>query len=156
MESLTLHELYIQCAVDISKMSVAKGGFPVGAIIVCNDEIIAEGISNGKNEIDATSHAEIDAIRKASKILGRRNLNDATLYSSLEPCLMCLVAAYWAKIPTVVYACSKKRVSKQHYESDIDIEYVNQHFHKSRNLFHADSFEQCALDVIASWEKSLE
>jgi len=156
MKSLTLHELHIQHVIEISKMSVAKGGFPVGAIIVCNDEIIAEGISNGKNEMDATSHAEIDAIRKASKILGRRNLNDATLYSSLEPCLMCLVAAYWAKIPTVVYACSKKRVSKQHYESDINIEYVNQHFHKPRNLFHADSFEQCALNVITSWEQSLE
>lgn len=153
---ITDHQKFMDAAIEAAKLSVEQGGFPVGAVIVYQGSIIATGISNGKLLMDASHHAEINALRQASKILGRRNLNDVTLYSSLEPCIMCLIASYWAKIPTVVYGCGKQRVSRQNYESDLDIHFINGHLHKPRNLIHHQQSENAALDVITSWEQSLK
>lgn len=79
---------YIKRAIKEVQTSVGAGGYPCGAVIVKNHEIILVGISNGKNLFDATLHAEIDAIRKASHKLQSRSLKDCTLYTSMEPCVM--------------------------------------------------------------------
>ncbi|MGE5312447.1 MAG: nucleoside deaminase [Acidobacteriota bacterium] len=139
-------------AIELSKTSVEAGGFPVGAVILQNDIVIAEGISNGKELHDPTSHAETVAIRRACKELGSRSLRNTTLYSSMEPCLMCLSASSWASIPKIVYAASRERLDPQHFEGTHDIRQINAAMKKPIELVHAEDYEEIALQVIRDWE----
>ena len=87
---------------------LANEGGPFGAVIVKDDHIIASAHNRVLISNDPTAHAEINAIRLASKALNRFDLSDCTLYTSCEPCPMCLGAIFWARIPKVYYAASKK------------------------------------------------
>jgi len=89
---------------------------PFGAIIVKNNEIIAEGWNAVVASNDPTAHAEIMAIRKACHKLGTFNLSECTIYSSCEPCPMCLAAIYWARIDTVVFAASHEDASRAGFD----------------------------------------
>ena len=94
---------YMQEAIKLSieKMQAGFGG-PFGCVIVKDGKIIARGFNNVTASNDPTAHAEVDAIRKACKELGTFQLDDCELYTSCEPCPMCLGAIYWAR-PKVVY-----------------------------------------------------
>src|SRR5687768_1133923 len=91
-------EKYMQRAVSLSRegMQQDKGG-PFGAVIVKNGEIIAEGYNQVTSTNDPTAHAEMVAIRRACEKLGSFQLDDCQLYTSCEPCPMCLGAIYWAR-----------------------------------------------------------
>ncbi|MFA6251056.1 MAG: nucleoside deaminase [Candidatus Paceibacterota bacterium] len=143
---------FLKQAIELSKESVNKGGFPVGAIVVKNGEIVGKGLSNGKNNKDATSHAEIEAIRNASKNLNSRDLFDCEIYSSMEPCLMCFSACYWAKIKKIVYAVAKDKLDKQHYEGLHHISEINSKNNRQIEIFHDKELEQEALLIIKNWE----
>lgn len=84
---------------------------PFGSIVVKENEIIGIGKESSYYNFDPTAHSEIEAIRDACKNLRSSCLEDATLYSSSEPCSMCLSALYWAGIKEVYYSCSRKDVS---------------------------------------------
>lgn len=144
---------FLQQAIELSKESVKQGGFPVGALIVKNGVVVSEGLSNGKNNKDATSHAEIEAIRQASKKLDSRDLFDCEIYSSMEPCLMCFSACYWAKIKKIVYAVSKRKLSKQHYEGLHSLEEINSKNNKQIEIIHVEELEDEALKIIKGWEE---
>ena len=144
---------YLKQAIELSKESVRLGGFPVGAIIVKNNVVLAQGLSNGKNNKDATSHAEIEVIRSASQKLNARDLFDCEIYSSMEPCLMCFSACYWAKIRKVVYAVGKNKLSKQHYEGLHSIEEINLKNSRQIEIIHMKELEDEALLIIKNWEK---
>ena len=91
-------------AIELSIESVNSGGGPFGSIIVKNDKVIAEGSNKVTLNNDPTAHGEIVAIRKACKSLNNFNLSGCELYSTCEPCPMCLSAIYWAHIDKVYYA----------------------------------------------------
>ncbi|MBD1397630.1 nucleoside deaminase [Pontibacter sp. JH31] len=91
---------------SIEKMEAGFGG-PFGAVVVRNGEIIARGYNNVLATNDPTAHAEVDAIRKACQALGTYQLTDCELYTSCEPCPMCLGAIYWARPSKVYYANTK-------------------------------------------------
>lgn len=95
--------LFMRRALGLAAMAAANGEVPVGALVVKNGEIIAEGCNARERGHDATAHAEIEAIRSASKSLGRWRLEDCVLYVTLEPCPMCAGAIINARIPRVVY-----------------------------------------------------
>lgn len=145
---------FLQQAIELSKESVKQGGFPVGAVIVKDGIVISKGISNGKNNKDATSHAEIEAIRQASQKLDSRDLFDCEIYSSMEPCLMCFSACYWAKIKKVVYVVSKNNLSKQHYEGLHSLEEINLKNNKQIEIIYFKELEDEALKVIKDWENN--
>jgi tRNA(Arg) A34 adenosine deaminase TadA len=84
-------------------MRAGRGG-PFGCVIVRRGEIVARGQNRVAADNDPTAHAEVNAIREAGRQLGRFSLEDCELYSSCEPCPMCLGAIYWARIPTVFHA----------------------------------------------------
>lgn len=147
---------HLKNAIELSKESIATGGFPVGALVTLDGKIISTGLSNGKQLKDATSHAEIVAIREASKILDRRDLKGAVIYSSLEPCLMCFSASYWAGVSKIVYACSKDKVSKQHYEGLHDLHAINSNNNRTIELVQITELEDEALAIIENWGKSLK
>ncbi len=102
-----------------------KEGGPFGAIIVDKEGNI---ISNGNNQVlknnDPTAHAEIVAIREACKKLSSYDLKDYTLYTSCEPCPMCLSAIIWANIKEVYYGCTKEDAGKIGFRDDIIYDYL--------------------------------
>lgn len=92
---------------SIDKMRQGYGG-PFGAVVVRNNEIMAHGFNNVLSSNDPTAHAEVDAIRKASQTLGTFDLSDCELYTSCEPCPMCLGAIYWARLRKVYYGNTRQ------------------------------------------------
>ncbi len=146
---------YIQQAIKQSQESVNAGGYPCGSIIVKNDEIISTGLSNGKKLYDATLHAEIDAIRNASAKLQSRSLEGTTLYTTMEPCVMCFSASFWAYIPRIVYACAKSQINKDYYMGEHNISNINnENYRRKIELIHLNECSQDALKVITDWEKT--
>lgn len=95
---------FMQMAIELAKESVAKGGGPFGAVIVRNGEVVATGSNSVTILNDPTAHAEVSAIRAACQKAGNFNLRGCEIYSSCEPCPMCLSAIYWAGIERIYYA----------------------------------------------------
>ena len=87
-----------------------QGGFggPFGALVVRDGKVLAEGWNEVTSTLDPTAHAEVTAIRRACKAVGDFHLEGATLYTSCEPCPLCLSAAYWAHIKRIVYANTRE------------------------------------------------
>jgi len=144
---------YLKQAITLSQRSVTQGGYPVGALLVLDNKVLGEGISDGKQQCDATSHAEIDAIRNASRSIQKRNLTGATLYTSYEPCLMCFSASFWAYIHKIVYAIRKESSPQNFNEGTHDIAKINMHNRRTIELVHMKELEQEAISVITAWKK---
>ena len=106
-------------AIELSIESVNSGGGPFGSIIVKNDKVIAEGSNKVTLNNDPTAHGEIVAIRKACKSLNNFNLNGCELYSTCEPCPMCLSAIYWAHIDKVYYANTRDDAQKIDFDDSL-------------------------------------
>lgn len=99
---------FLQQSIELATQSVAQGGGPFGAVIVKNNKIIGKGHNQVTLNNDPSAHAEIMAIRDACNTLGTFTLEDCTLYSSCEPCPMCMSAIYWSRIDRVAFAASQK------------------------------------------------
>ena len=99
------HEKYMREAIRQAKKAEALGEVPIGCVIVCGDKIIARGYNRRNTDKNTLSHAELNAIRRASKKLGDWRLEGCTLYVTLEPCQMCAGAIVQARIPRVVMGC---------------------------------------------------
>lgn len=98
----------MQQAIDLSIENVANGGGPFGAVIVRDGEVIATGTNRVTATCDPTAHAEVSAIRAACAKLGDFKLAGCTIYSSCEPCPMCLSALYWAGVERIFYGNTKE------------------------------------------------
>lgn len=103
----------------LNGMSCNEGG-PFGAVIVRNGEIISTAHNEVVNTNDPTAHAEVMALRKASKLLGRFDLSDCEIYSSCEPCPMCFAAIHWAKIKKLYYGSTREDAAS----IDFDDQYI--------------------------------
>ena len=114
---MTNREL-MQRAIDLSKDSVRNGGGPFGAVIARNGEIIAEGSNCVTIDCDPTAHAEVSTIRKAAKKLGTFDLSGCEIFTSCEPCPMCLGAIYWAHLDKIYYANDRKDAAKIGFDDD--------------------------------------
>lgn len=105
---MTLHQQFLQQAISLAVENVASGqGGPYGAIIVRNGEIIATSGNQVTANLDPTAHAEVMAIRLACQKQQDFQLHDCILYTSCEPCPMCLGAIYWARLQKVYFACDR-------------------------------------------------
>jgi tRNA(Arg) A34 adenosine deaminase TadA len=105
MENLKQHEKFMRIAIKLSEENVRKAlGGPFGAVIVKDGKLIAKSANRVTTDIDPTAHAEISAIRLAAKKLKTFDLSDCVIYTSCEPCPMCLGAIYWSRIAAVYYA----------------------------------------------------
>jgi tRNA(Arg) A34 adenosine deaminase TadA len=103
---------YLQRAIDISRRALDdEGKTPFGALVVVDDKVVGEGTSRVVELSDPSAHAEIMALRDAGTTLGRHLLEDAVMYASSEPCPMCLIACYWARLPRVVYGATSHDVA---------------------------------------------
>jgi tRNA(Arg) A34 adenosine deaminase TadA len=108
-----LHQKFMREAISLSKKSLTrKTGGPFGAVIVRDGKIIARGWNRVVGTHDPTAHAEVVAIRAACKTLKRFHLEDCVIYSSCEPCPMCLSAIYWAQLSRIFYAGSRRDAAR--------------------------------------------
>jgi tRNA(Arg) A34 adenosine deaminase TadA len=100
-------KIFLQRAIEIAIEGIDAGSGPFGAVIVKDDKIISESTNRVVLNSDPTAHAEILAIRQAASSLKTFDLDGCTLYTSCEPCPMCLGAIYWSGIKKVVYSCDR-------------------------------------------------
>jgi len=101
------HSQYMKKAIAQANKSVEKGGGPFGAVIVKDGIIVAQGHNCVTLDNDPTAHAEVTVIRRACKKLHTFDLSGCEIYTSCEPCPMCLAAIYWARIAKIYYGCTK-------------------------------------------------
>ena len=109
MRAMTQDEKYMREAVRQARKAYALGEVPIGCVIVYRDRIIGRGYNRRNTDKSTLSHAEITAIRKASKEMGDWRLEECTLYVTLEPCQMCSGAIVQARIPRVVMGCRNEK-----------------------------------------------
>lgn len=102
-----LHTRFVRLALEQAAVARTHGDVPFGAVVVKDGQVVIATPNREIIDIDITAHAETKAISLASRILGRRDLSDCTLYASNEPCLMCGTAVLYSCIPRVVYALSR-------------------------------------------------
>ena len=109
---------YMREAIRLADESVKNGGGPFGAVIVKDGEIIAGSANSVTRDNDPTAHAEVNTIRQACKKLGTFDLSDCVIYTSCEPCPMCLGAIYWARIKKIYYGNTKKDAADINFADD--------------------------------------
>ena len=105
-------------AIELSIESVKNGGGPFGAVIAKDGEIVAEASNSVTIDNDPTAHAEVNAIRKASAKLGTFDLSGCEVFTSCEPCPMCLGAIYWAHLDKIYYANNRKDAAGIGFDDD--------------------------------------
>ena len=106
---MAANEFFMDLAIEIATNNVSSGaGGPFGAVVVRSGDIVASAANMVMETNDPTAHAEIVAIRRACEKLGRFQLNDCDIYTSCEPCPMCLGAMYWARPAAVYYANTRE------------------------------------------------
>ena len=110
---------FMQRAIELSIESINSGGGPFGSVIVKDEKIISEGMNRVTVDNDPTSHGEIVAIRNACKKLNTFNLSNCSLYSSCEPCPMCMSAIYWSRIGNVYYANTRDDAKKINFDDSL-------------------------------------
>jgi tRNA(adenine34) deaminase len=108
------HDDFMKGALQQAQRAFAEDEVPVGAIIVLNGKVIARGYNQVEKLSDPTAHAEIIALTSAFNYLGSKYLPEATIYITVEPCLMCAGALYWSKIGTVVYGAADPKNGYKH------------------------------------------
>ncbi|WP_353164493.1 nucleoside deaminase [Empedobacter brevis] len=125
MENLFTDEYFMRIAFNEAVAAFERDEIPVGAVIVCNNKIIAKAHNLTETLTDVTAHAEMQAITSAANYLGGKYLQDCTLYVTLEPCVMCGGALYWSQISKVVYGASdekrgfKAKIGELHPKTEI-------------------------------------
>jgi guanine deaminase len=100
------HDDYMRVAVRVAEEGIAAGQTPFGAVIVRDGQLVSEAHNTVWLTVDPTAHAEVGAIRKAANALGTIDLSGCDMYTTCEPCPMCLAATHWSKIGTVYYGAS--------------------------------------------------
>lgn len=103
----TADERWLEEAVALATASVGEGGGPFGAVIVRGGEVVARGQNRVTRDLDPTAHAEVTAIRAAARAIGDFSLAGCVLYTSCEPCPLCVSASLWARLDRVVFAADR-------------------------------------------------
>ena len=143
---------FMKRAIELSIESVNKGGGPFGCVIVKDEKIVSEGSNKVTSSKDPTAHGEIVAIREACKKVNNFSLSGFELYSSCEPCPMCLSAIYWARIDKVYYANTRQDAQK----IDFDDSLIYSEFQKNidkRKIPMIQMMRNEALKAFELWEK---
>ena len=111
---------YMRRAIRLAEDNAASGnGGPFGAVIVKDGKVVAEGSNTVTVDNDPTAHAEVTAIRRACAVLGTFDLSGCELYTSCEPCPMCLAACYWAHVSKVFYAAGREDAADAGFDDEM-------------------------------------
>jgi guanine deaminase len=145
------HEKFMSRAIELAQHGIdANDGGPFGCVVVRNSEIIAEGNNRVTSTNDPTAHAEVVAIRNACEKLGTFQLDDCVIYTSCEPCPMCLGAIYWARPAAIFYACNKVDAAKIGFDDKFIYEEIERPI--GERLIKTESiFREEGLKVFENW-----
>ena len=152
----TRDKKFLDRAVELSKrgMQGGKGG-PFGCIVVKGDEIVGEGCNQVTSSNDPTAHAEVVAIRNACEKLGTYQLTECEIYTSCEPCPMCLGAIYWARPKRVVYANTKEEAAAIEFDDDFIYQEISKDL-SQRKIPMIQVLHDQALKVFQAWENKTD
>ena len=144
-------EQFMQRAIALAQQGIDAGaGGPFGAVIVKDDEVIGEGYNQVTSTNDPTAHAEVVAIRNACRNLNSFQLDGCILYTSCEPCPMCLGAIYWARPARVFYAATREDAAKIGFDDQFIYEEIEKNFeHRQMKLVNVLRDE--GLRVFENW-----
>jgi tRNA(Arg) A34 adenosine deaminase TadA len=146
-------EAFMRHAIALSRRGMEGGaGGPFGAVVVKDGEVVAEGWNQVTSTNDPTAHAEVVAIRRACTALGRFDLRGAVLYTSCEPCPMCLAAAYWARVDAVVFGNARDEAAAIGFDDQWLYDEVPKAI-EARSLPMRRLLGAEALEVFAAWAK---
>ncbi|KHD85066.1 guanine deaminase [Heyndrickxia ginsengihumi] len=150
-----IHRQFLQQAIKLAENNVLLKGGPFGAVIAKGDELIATGVNRVTANSDPTAHAEVTAIREACKQLQTFDLSGCTLYTSCEPCPMCLGAIYWARLDSVYFAATRQDAASVQFDDDFIYKEVPLD-PKNRTIpFHHQLFEE-ALRPFEKWNHQVD
>ena len=150
---MTREEKFMKEAIRLSENAVANNeGGPFGCIIVKDDQIIGSGYNRVLATNDPTAHAEVVAIRDACKTLNSFQLEDCEIYTSCEPCPMCLGAIYWARPKVIYYANSKDDASASGFDDSFIYEEIQKGLSDRSILFKKIKLRN-ALDAFKQWNE---
>ncbi len=152
---MTLKNNFMLRAIELSVNSANNAGGPFGCVIVRDNKIIAEGSNIVTSSNDPTAHAEIVAIRDACKKLNTFNLSGSDLYSSCEPCPMCLSAIYWSHIDNIFYANTRDDAKKINFDDS----FIYSEFSKKiedRKIPIKQMLRDEALKAFELWNKKID
>ncbi len=136
MQDVNSDEKYMRLALAEAQEAARRDEVPIGAVIVCQDRVIARGHNLTETLTDVTAHAEMQAITSAASFLGGKYLTDCTLYVTVEPCLMCAGALCWSQISRVVFGASD---DKRGYHT-----FCEKPFHKKTQVVGGVLADECA------------
>lgn len=139
---------------SLEKMKSGEGG-PFGAVIVKNGKIIAEGWNQVTSSNDPTAHAEVNAIRKACKTLNTYSLQGCEIYTSCEPCPMCLSAIYWARLDKIYFANTRQDAAKINFDDEFLYQEIGKHI-SNRQIPMVQMSRDQAIKVFEAWEKKAD
>ena len=143
---------FMQRAIDLAKEGInSNSGGPFGAVVVKNNEIIAEGFNKVTSTNDPTAHAEIVAIKEACKKLGSFQLEDCIIYTSCEPCPMCLGAIYWARPKKVFYACNREDAAMIDFDDQFIYDEIERPI-ENRQITFENIMRNNAIKVFKNWQ----
>ncbi|HKK69467.1 MAG TPA: nucleoside deaminase, partial [Bacteroidales bacterium] len=131
--------------------SIDNGGGPFGAVIVRNGEIIAEASNSVTKTNDPTAHAEVNVIRKASENLKTFDLSGCEIYSSCEPCPMCLGAIYWARLDKLYFASDRKEAAEAGFSDEFIYDELGKNI-RERSIPTRQMMQDNAKSVFTSWK----
>jgi len=138
-------------AIELARHGVdANAGGPFGCVVVKDGEVIGEGNNRVTSTNDPTAHAEVIAVREACTRLGNFQLSGCTIYTSCEPCPMCLGAIYWARPDRVFYACTRDDAAKIGFDDDFIYEELEK-TNNDREMVAVELMRAEALEVFRRW-----
>lgn len=140
-------------AIELSIKNVKTGGGPFGAVIVKDGKIIARGANSVTKSNDPTAHAEVNAIRKAAEALGTFDLSGCEIYTSCEPCPMCLGAIYWARLDKIYYANTKNDAKNIGFDDSFIYEELEKPLNE-RKVKAIQMEREKALQAFKMWQES--
>ena len=146
---------YMKMAIELSDSNVDAGGGPFGAVIVRGDEVIATGANHVVPNNDPTAHAEVSAIREACRKLQTFKLEDCTIYTSCEPCPMCLSAIYWAGISRICYANTKADAAAIDFDDSFIYEQIATPM-ENRTIPCENFMREEAIKVFEKWDEKTD
>ncbi|WP_460681347.1 nucleoside deaminase [Mucilaginibacter koreensis] len=148
------HEQFMRMAIALSKQNVTEGlGGPFGAVIVKNGEVVAASANKVVPSNDPTAHAEVSAIRLACQKLNTFNLEGYVIYTSCEPCPMCLGAIYWARLDKIYYANTKADAAHINFDDQFIYEELDRPV-AERKLPVEQILRDEALEAFKMWEEN--
>ncbi|MCG8410977.1 MAG: nucleoside deaminase [Bacteroidales bacterium] len=145
-------ERYMREAIQLSIDNIDNNGGPFGAVIVKGGKIIAKGVNRVTMDVDPTAHAEVNAIREASKVLGTFDLEGCEIYSSCEPCPMCLGAIYWAHLDKLYFANTKQDAKEIEFDDSFIYEEIEQPL-ADRKIPTKQILREEALEAFNKWKE---